>query len=758
MSPAHREPISSGQTIGVAAPRQVVANTLVGVAMWVGCVAGSGIVILAATTSRRDLLAVGIGTSLIGLVGLVQRWWGRPSPLPVLMLASANCALLAPLTQATSHIAILPALTLFALVGILSLPKPVAMWYAIWCAAVAAVAVPYILPGVAAADYVTVAFMLGAVGVAGWRFITIAGDLLARDEESHRLLFQNSPVALLEEDFTVVEKRLGAIRESGVRDLVGYLSEHPESFRDVISAVKVVRANQAALHMVGADSVADLDRRFQSAVKSGRELGPFLEQFMAIWDGRTELAIDLDGSLLSGEPMQAVLHWSAPLENGERDLSRVIVAVSDITPRLDMEQRLARALEVNRHLLEFEHALAQCSRSLLMGSGDAALEEALATLRQAIGADRAYLTVNQPDPVQGESFQVVRSVSLPQFAEDEWMGRIIPWSKYPMVRDEHIAGRPFQHIGTGDAVGWSRSVITVPVFTEGRWAGSVGFMDMERDQPWTVEAVRMLEVAAPMLGTFWEREMTRKRLEDLVMSKDRFVASVSHELRTPLAAVLGFAEELKTNASSFRAEELADMLELIADQSQEMADMVEDLLVSARADIGTVSIRPQDVYLRSQAEAVLAGLGSTGEKEVIVVGGKGRVWADPSRTRQIIRNLITNAVRYGGDHVSIEAVETPEETVLTVTDDGPGLDRSQWEEIFQPYQRAHDAPTQPASIGLGLTVARQLARLMGGELVYRCDDEGSVFSLTLPSRAEEEADSASTIGGQARLAGLAVPD
>jgi signal transduction histidine kinase len=102
-----------------------------------------------------------------------------------------------------------------------------------------------------------------------------------------------------------------------------------------------------------------------------------------------------------------------------------------------------------------------------------------------------------------------------------------------------------------------------------------------------------------------------------------------------LSAVLGFAEELKSNAESFRADELTGMLELIADQSQEMADMVDDLLVSARADIGMVTIHPRDVYLRSQAEAVLAGLTPIGDKTIEVVGGRGKVWADPSRTRQL---------------------------------------------------------------------------------------------------------------------------
>ena len=243
----------------------------------------------------------------------------------------------------------------------------------------------------------------------------------------------------------------------------------------------------------------------------------------------------------------------------------------------------------------------------------------------------------------------------------------------------------------------------------------------------------MLQVAAPMLGNFWERDVTRRRLEDLVRSKDRFVASVSHELRTPLAAVLGFAAELRDGAEGFQPEELTGMLQLIAEQSQEMANMVEDLLVSARADIGTISLIAQDVSLRSQAEATLAGLSSTESTTITVVGGPGKVWADPSRTRQIIRNLLTNAVRYGGSQVIVEASEGADLTVLRVWDNGPGLPESQWERIFEPYERAHDTPTQPASIGLGLTVSRQLAHLMGGDLTYRSDESSSVFELTLPA-------------------------
>lgn len=728
--------MSINQTQDLGAARAQVAKALVSVAMWVGGLAGSGIIAVGVLASQPDLIPVGVGTLLVGFVGLIQQLRSRPAPLVILLLASVNGLILAPTSSRASHAAILPALTLFAFVGILSMPRRTARWFSVWCGLIGVASLPWILPGLDLGEFLTGTIMFVAIAVAGWRFINLAGQLLAKEEDAHRSLFDGSPVALLEEDFTAVGDRVAELRRRGVTDLRDYLADRPEEVRDLISMIGLRRANPTALTMIGAASVEELAESFER-VRKDHELGAFVTQFEAIWDGRREIAVDLDGRTFEGDRMEAVLHWSAPSSGEDLDLSRVIVAISDITPRKVIEERLAQALEVNRSLLDFEHALALCSRSLLMGHGEVGLEEALTTLREAIGADRAYLTVNDEDPEHGPSFHVVRSVSTPEFSEDEWMGKVIPWSKYPMVRDELAAGRPFQHLGTDEpGAGWTRSVLTVPIFTEGRWAGAVGFMDMLRRTPWSDNAVRMLEVAAPMLGTFWERETTRQRLEDLVMSKDRFVASVSHELRTPLSAVLGFAEELRANAGSFRAEELGDMLELIADQSQEMADMVEDLLVSARADIGMVSIHPQDVYLRSQAETVLAGLGAYGDTEIQVIGGRGKVWADPSRTRQIIRNIITNAVRYGGDHVVVEAMEHGRETILTVTDDGVGLDPSQWESIFEPYQRAHDAPTQPASIGLGLTVSRQLARLLGGDLTYRAGDEGSVFTLTLPAGQE----------------------
>jgi two-component system sensor histidine kinase KdpD len=598
------------------------------------------------------------------------------------------------------------------------------------------VGIGWLIPNPTGEDLALMALVLGAVGVAGWRLVTIVGDVMVRDEESHRVLFRSSPVAILEEDFSEVGARLEVLRTNGVSDLSTYLLDHEDETRSLISSIRIRRANPAAIRMIGASSLEELVGAFESADRDDLELDAFVQQFVAIWEGRSQGALDLTGFDLAGAPIEAVLHWSVSRRGEGPDLSHVVVTISDITPRKAIEEELAEAADSIRRLLEFEHALTTCSRALLMGSGDDALQEALETLRVAMGADRAHLAVNLDDPDLGQSFRVVNSASGPGNADD-WLGQVIPWSVLPHAPDLLANGRPFQELaGEVPEHQLDRSLLAVPVFNEGEWVGTVGFVDVDRTTRWSEDAIRMLEVAAPMLGTFWERDITRRRLEELVRSKDRFVASVSHELRTPLAAILGFAEEIRDNASSFRAEELSDMLELVADQSQEMADMIEDLLVSARADIGAVTIRAQDVYLRGQAEAVIAGLGASA-RHVEMAGGPGKAWADPTRTRQILRNLITNALRYGGKEVCVEISSKEDRAELTVRDNGTGLPAAEWERIFEPYQRAHDRPTQPSSIGLGLTVARQLARLMGGELDYRSDRSGSRFTLTLPARPEE---------------------
>lgn len=223
----------------------------------------------------------------------------------------------------------------------------------------------------------------------------------------------------------------------------------------------------------------------------------------------------------------------------------------------------------------------------------------------------------------------------------------------------------------------------------------------------------------------------QRRLEDLIESKDRFVASVAHELRTPLTAVVGFAEELRNEQLVYSEREVEEFHELIAMHSLELSNIVEDLLVWARADIGQVRVDPVPTDLRSQVEATLAAIGGL-DARIEEPDGPVEALVDPSRLRQIVRNLATNAVRYGGDDVRVSVYRSDGSAVVDVSDNGPQLTKKDLKRIFEPYSRTETGTSMPGSIGLGLSVSRSLARAQGGELACVWEDERNVFRLTIP--------------------------
>jgi signal transduction histidine kinase len=119
---------------------------------------------------------------------------------------------------------------------------------------------------------------------------------------------------------------------------------------------------------------------------------------------------------------------------------------------------------------------------------------------------------------------------------------------------------------------------------------------------------------------------------------------------------------------------------------------------------------------------------------VIELRGRSYAWADPMRVRQIVRNLVGNALRHGGGSVRVELRRDERGSHVLVCDDGPGLDDDTLTEAFLPFHRIGSPSTSPGTLGLGLAVCRTLARLMGGDVTYRRVSGETVFDLTLPSQ------------------------
>ena len=238
----------------------------------------------------------------------------------------------------------------------------------------------------------------------------------------------------------------------------------------------------------------------------------------------------------------------------------------------------------------------------------------------------------------------------------------------------------------------------------------------------------LVNVIVAIVDITHQRDVERQ-LHELLRSKDQFVATVSHELRTPLTAIAGISEELRDANGDLTENERQELIALIAEQSLDVSRIVDDLLVAARTDSGSLEIITQSVDLAVETAAVLRSI-----SDIIPIEADPKasiVQADPTRVRQIVRNLLTNAARYGGPNIRVVIADAVDHIALQVRDDGSPIPQQLRSTIFEPYYRGRQQTGVTESVGLGLTVSRQLAHHMGGDLTYDHDGSETIFTLAL---------------------------
>lgn len=211
-------------------------------------------------------------------------------------------------------------------------------------------------------------------------------------------------------------------------------------------------------------------------------------------------------------------------------------------------------------------------------------------------------------------------------------------------------------------------------------------------------------------------------------AKDQFIAGISHELRTPLTSIYGFAEILTENAD----QDTAEPAQIIANEAAELTRMVDDLLAASRLESTGVEVEPSPASLDDVLEAAVAPFERAG---AVIEREPSEIYltTDAARLRHVLVNLISNAVRHGGERVGIEVSEVEGTVEIEVWDDGPGVPEGMVEKIFDPFVHDGSAPLLTGSVGLGLAVASRLAALLGGHLNYQRFGAKSYFVVTLPT-------------------------
>ena len=217
-----------------------------------------------------------------------------------------------------------------------------------------------------------------------------------------------------------------------------------------------------------------------------------------------------------------------------------------------------------------------------------------------------------------------------------------------------------------------------------------------------------------------------EKLDRLLETKDRLIASVSHELRTPLTSVIGMSALARDLAMDTVAVEVVEMLNLVVEQGTEMSNIIDDLLAHASSSADAMAVHAERFDLTQEVEIIAT------TQDLDAPSTQGGLWvvADRLRVRQIVRNLITNAKRYGGEHVWLAYGIRSDRVSISVVDDGPGVSAGAEETIFEPYQSDHG---WPGSLGLGLSLSRSMAQLMSGNVTYARRDGETWFTLELPA-------------------------
>jgi signal transduction histidine kinase len=279
-------------------------------------------------------------------------------------------------------------------------------------------------------------------------------------------------------------------------------------------------------------------------------------------------------------------------------------------------------------------------------------------------------------------------------------------------------------------------------------ARTIGMLSLSRDRvdAFSEDEVELVTLLGRLVATAVQNirayEAERRRVEELArLSQLRadFVSLVSHELRSPMAAVIGAARTLQDRWRMLTADQRESFLALIGDETSRLAALVGDVLDTSRIEAGTFSYSFDDVDLGRLVDDAVEAAALAQQEVSVVASVRGKLPAirgDRARLRQVLGNLIDNAVKYSpeGGEVRISAAPTNGAVRISVRDDGPGIPRDQQVRIFEKFGRVDVPGASKPGTGLGLFIARSIAEAHGGSLdVTSGVEPGATFTLTLPS-------------------------
>jgi PAS domain S-box-containing protein len=435
----------------------------------------------------------------------------------------------------------------------------------------------------------------------------------------------------------------------------------------------------------------------------------------------------------------------------------LLTLVLDITGRTEAEA----ALRLSQSILQaHQRALMRLTKSQHIGSGDwrAALEELMQTSAAALGVDRASVwlldrtgsvlecvELYEQGPARHSRGQYLNVAEYPRYFAELLQEQVVDaYDVFGDLRTSELVQPYLRALGV-------TSLLDVPIFFGGRLAGVVCHERIGVPCKWTAEEVQFATSVGNLVTLAYEAKqrleaenalLTAKEAAELAnQAKSDFLATMSHEIRTPMNAIVGLADLLSETPLS---EDQREYVQIFRDAGSNLLSLINDLLDLSKIEAGHLDLDVVDFDLSDlvQRAAELVAVRASEKSLELIYQIQSDVptslVGDPNRLRQVLLNLLGNAIKFTDEGEVVLRVERdlqaggPGTLLFTVRDTGIGIPQDKLGTIFERFTQVDASTTRPYSgTGLGLTISRRLVERMGGKMWVESElGVGSTFSFT----------------------------
>lgn len=590
-----------------------------------------------------------------------------------------------------------------------------------------------------------------------------AEQALQNREEEYRSLFEDSPIALWVEDFSGVKKRLDQLKQENIFDIPAYILEHPNFVEECLRSVNILDVNQAALKLYNASDKSQLlgglgNNTVPITTKK------FEYELIQLAQGSLNFAREGTDQTLAGHTIHVNIHWTV-VPGYEETLEKVIVSTIDISERKQSEEKIQRQIKRLNSLRNIDIAISNSFDLNL--SLDTLLNATLSELNVSaasillFNADLSMLefqagkgfhsnNINNTNLRLGEGFagqaaRENRSVYIPNLKLQE--------NKF--LRAELLQTEGFV------------SYYGIPLTAKGKLKGVLEIFnrtELRPDKEWldffetlagqaaiAIDNAQLFEnlqrsnfeLERRVVERTAELNKTNLELEHANRAKDEFLANMSHELRTPLNSILGLSESMLEQYQETLNENQQKSLQIIEASGKHLLDLINDILDLSKIEAGKFDYYPQLIRADDLCKSSIIFVKSQATKKNIslayeIEASISDFSADPRRLKQVLVNLLTNAVKFtpNDGHVTLKVNADEEKEVIqfSVIDSGIGIAPEDLRRLFTPFVQVESSLNRHfEGTGLGLALVQKLTDLHGGSVEVESEvGKGSRFTIKLP--------------------------